>query len=433
MIAGSPFATGANGGIYGVVSASIAIAKGFLYAANEGSNNISAFAINPATGVLTTVAGSPFATGGSAGAAYIPLAATPDGNFLIAADSVSGIAVYSIAVNGTLSPVPGSPFPVGPGAFPYGIKVTPDGKFLAVANLSTNSVSMFSISGLGGLTPVTGSPFSAGEAGEAVGVDCNCNSNQLFIAEGSGVSVQKIALNGALSPVSGSPFVGVPGIGSEAVVLSPDDSDLFASDHWSNSVTAFSVAATGALTVVPGSPFLTVKTGSSRLGGMATNQSGTFLYVAAEDGRIGGFRIAPSGALTPLPGSPFSNGAMGAFRSHSLVVFPPKFCCITGASASPDVLWPPNSKFVDVTIGYTISAASCPNSCVLTVSSNEPPVDDNVPEWVVVDAHHVQLQADRLGSGTGRTYTITITCTNDTNNESSTQKVTVLVPHDQGQ
>ena len=119
----------------------------------------------------------------------------------------------------------------------------------------------------------------------------------------------------------------------------------------------------------------------------------------------------------------------------SLAVFPPKSCClapvITGVSAAPDVLWPPNHKFVDVTIDYTVTDP-CPNTCVLTVSSNEPPVDDKQPEWIVVDAHHLQLRAERLGSGTGRVYTITITCTNDTNKESSTQTVTVLVPHDQG-
>jgi hypothetical protein len=59
-------------------------------------------------------------------------------------------------------------------------------------------------------------------------------------------------------------------------------------------------------------------------------------------------------------------------------------------------------------------------------------VDDKTPEWIIVDAHHVQLRAERLGSGDGRIYTITITCTNDTSKKSSTQTVTVLVPHDQG-
>src|SRR4030095_6280377 len=53
------------------------------------------------------------------------------------------------------------------------------------------------------------------------------------------------------------------------------------------------------------------------------------------------------------------------------------------------------------------------------------------PDWEVIDAHHVRLRAERTGPGDGRTYTINITCTNDTNQLSSTKKVTVLVPHDQ--
>jgi hypothetical protein len=70
---------------------------------------------------------------------------------------------------------------------------------------------------------------------------------------------------------------------------------------------------------------------------------------------------------------------------------------ITGASATPDVLWPPDHTFVEVTNDYAVTDP-CPNTCVLTVSSNEPPVDDKVPEWIVVDAHHVQLRAERLAA-----------------------------------
>ena len=70
----------------------------------------------------------------------------------------------------------------------------------------------------------------------------------------------------------------------------------------------------------------------------------------------------------------------------------------------------------------------------MTVSSDEP-VDgtgdgNTSPDWEVVDAHHVRLRAERAGGGDGRTYTISITCTNDTNGLSSTETVTVLVPHD---
>jgi sugar lactone lactonase YvrE len=434
---GSPFLTGGTGVASNRITT--AIVKNFLYAGNSGSNNVSAFSVNPTTGVLTPVPDSPFATGGSADSLGIPLATTPDDSFLIAANALSlNITVYSIAANGALSPVPGSPFPAGPGGFPDGIKVTADGKFLAVARPNApNVVSMFSISATGGLTPVPGSPFPAGGTGVATGVDCNCNSNHLFVGEANPgstiVSVQAIALNGALSPIPGSPFIG-PGSNSNVVLLSPDDSKLFVSNQNSNTVTAFSVAASGALTLVPGSPF--PAPGSLEPSGMATNQAGTFLYSAALNNEINGFSIAPSGALTSVPGSPFSNGFPGSFGLLSLAVFPPKSCCpapvITGAAATPNVLWPPDHKFVDVTIDYAVTDP-CPNTCVLTVSSNEPPIDDKVPEWIVVDAHDVQLRAERLGSGDGRIYTITITCTNDINKKSSTQTVAVLVPHDQGQ
>jgi hypothetical protein len=102
---------------------------------------------------------------------------------------------------------------------------------------------------------------------------------------------------------------------------------------------------------------------------------------------------------------------------------------ISNVSASPNVLWPPNQKFVDVTIDYT-ETSTCPATCSLSVTSNEPPVDDKTPEWIIVDAHHVQLRAERLGSGNGRIYTITITCTGP--GGTATTTVTVLVPHDQG-
>jgi hypothetical protein len=101
---------------------------------------------------------------------------------------------------------------------------------------------------------------------------------------------------------------------------------------------------------------------------------------------------------------------------------------ITNVSATPSVLWPPNHQFVDVTIHYT-ETAPCPTSCSLSVTSNEPPVDDKTPEFIVVDAHHVQLRAERLGTGDGRIYTITITCTNAAG--PTTKTVTVTVPHDQ--
>jgi hypothetical protein len=101
---------------------------------------------------------------------------------------------------------------------------------------------------------------------------------------------------------------------------------------------------------------------------------------------------------------------------------------INSPSASPGSLWPPNHKFVEVRIDYNTSSSTCPTDCTLSVASNEGDVDS---ESHVVDANHVLLAAERDGSGSGRVYTIAITCTNPVG-DVTTERVNVVVPHDQG-
>lgn len=439
-VPGSPFLTGGNGASGGFFAANritTAVVKDFLYAANVGSNTVSAFSINPATGVLTAVPGSPFATGGVGDGIGVSLAATPDDKFLIAANGSSlTITVFSVAANGSLSQVVGSPFPSGVTGPLVNARVTSDGKFLALTSAPGN-ISMFTISAAGTLALLPGFPLA--DPG-AASIDCNCASSQLYVAlngtAAARVDVFNIALSGALSRIAGSPFSG-PGSNSNVAVLNPDDSRLFVSNPGNNTVTAFAVANNGSLATIAGSPF--PAPGALAPSGMATNQAGTLLYSADLNNVIGGFSIAPTGALTSVPGSPFSNGFPGQFGLLSLTVFPAKNCCpapvIGDNSSTPDVLWPPNHKLVDVTIDYSVTDP-CPNTCVLTVSSDEPvngAGDGNTsPDWQVIDAHHVLLRAERDGGGSGRTYTISIRCTNDTNKLSSTKTLTVFVPHDQG-
>jgi 6-phosphogluconolactonase (cycloisomerase 2 family) len=434
----SPFLTGGNGaggGFFAANRITASVVKDFLYAANTGSNTVSAFSINPATGVLTPISGSPFATGGVGAGVGISLTATPDDKFLIAANGASmTVTVFSIAANGSLSPVPGSPFLSGAAGPLVNAKVTPDGKFLAVTSAPGN-IAMFSISAAGALAPIPGFPLAAQGA---AGIDCNCASTLLFVARNGSaaarVDVFDIGLSGDLLPITGSPFSG-PGSNSNVAVLSPDDRTLFVSNQGNNTVTTFAVVD-GSLTTVPGSPF--PAPGALAPSGMATNRAGTLLYSADFNNVINGFSIAANGTLTSVPGSPFSNGFPGGFGLVSLTVFPAKNCCaepvIADNFATPDVVWSPNHTFVDVTIEYSVTDP-CPNTCVLAVSSDEPVNaggDGNTSEdWHVIDAHHVRLRAERAGNGSGRTYTISITCTNDTNKLSSTKTVTVFVPHDQ--
>jgi hypothetical protein len=107
---------------------------------------------------------------------------------------------------------------------------------------------------------------------------------------------------------------------------------------------------------------------------------------------------------------------------------------ITGVSVDKPILWPPNHKLVDVTVSYDVTDNCDPSpSCRLSVASSQPINDkgdgNTSPDWVIVDAHHVRLRAERTGNSK-RIYTITITCTDQSGN-SSTQTVRVKVPKDQ--
>jgi uncharacterized repeat protein (TIGR01451 family) len=104
---------------------------------------------------------------------------------------------------------------------------------------------------------------------------------------------------------------------------------------------------------------------------------------------------------------------------------------ISGVSATPAQLWPANHRLVDVTVDYAVSDNCGSVTTTLSVTSNEPvngaDDGDTSPDWIVVDPHHVQLRAERSGTGSGRTYTITIRAANNMGGTSSAV-VTVSVP-----
>jgi hypothetical protein len=92
-------------------------------------------------------------------------------------------------------------------------------------------------------------------------------------------------------------------------------------------------------------------------------------------------------------------------------------------AATPDHVTVPNHKMFDVFVDYTATDLGGAPVCTLQVTSNEPvngSGDGNTAtDWLVVDAHHVQLRAERSGHGSGRVYTITATCVDAAGNAAS--------------
>jgi probable HAF family extracellular repeat protein len=108
-------------------------------------------------------------------------------------------------------------------------------------------------------------------------------------------------------------------------------------------------------------------------------------------------------------------------------------------SASPNLLWPPNHKFVTVQANVTATDDTDPNPTIelVSVTDNEPgdsSDDGHTVNHIVINpaALHpypdtFQLVAERSASGTGRIYTITYRAT-DANGSSTTASATVTVP-----
>ena len=102
-------------------------------------------------------------------------------------------------------------------------------------------------------------------------------------------------------------------------------------------------------------------------------------------------------------------------------------------SVSPNVLWPPNHKYVAVQATFTATDDSDPDPTVrlLTVTSNERDNGlgdgDMSDDVVIVGNDSILLRAEGAGTGTGRVYTITYAAI-DASGNSTTQSATVTVP-----
>lgn len=105
---------------------------------------------------------------------------------------------------------------------------------------------------------------------------------------------------------------------------------------------------------------------------------------------------------------------------------------VVGAvTATPNRVGAVNHLMFDVFVDYMARDNSGAPACGLAVSSNEA-VDGTgdghtSADWVVIDAHHVRLRAERAGAGNGRIYTLTVTC-RDAYGHATEAQTTVTVP-----
>lgn len=146
--------------------------------------------------------------------------------------------------------------------------------------------------------------------------------------------------------------------------------------------------------------------------------------------------------ISQMPSGPYSIGSRSVTLTASYSSGESNHCTgsvtvvdttpptITNASASPSEIWSRNGQMVNVTINYDSEDKCSKTSCRISgVTCNE---SIKKSDYTIVDAHHVQLKANRSRKSNGRVYTITITCTDSSGNSSNQSvNVTETLPHTQ--
>jgi len=266
--------------------------QGSLLVANRDSNDVSAFALPPASATLQSVAGPEFESGTGPSA----LAWDPSGRLAFVTDSGSDeISLFSARQSaGQLAYV--GKQDLGTGDKPSAIAVDPIAPFVFVANAGGNTLDGFTYDLAGTLSTISGSPFAVGKGPAAIAIDPA--GKFLFVANrGSGdVSVFVIdAPNETVHEVAGSPFPA--GKEPAALVTDATGSYIFVANHRSNTVSSFLIdSETGALT--PLGQTLPAIQGPTAL---AADPSGRYLFVV-NDTTGGVLRLTlnvATGALTP--------------------------------------------------------------------------------------------------------------------------------------
>jgi 6-phosphogluconolactonase len=330
---GSPFDTAGSGSFApNIGGVNVLAMGGFLYATNVVSNTVAAFSIN-ADGTLSTIPGSPFPT---LGTKPNGIAASTDGTLLFVTNVQSGdVSVFDIAANGALTLV-GSPFAVV--AQPLGVVLDSPDALLFVGHFAAGAVGVYTV-GAGGssLSPIAGSPFAAG--GGERGLDVNAARTLLYVADGASNTVSgfSIGAGGALTAVPGSPFAAATE--PTGVLFHPTLSVLYVSNDGSNDIIAYSIGGGGTLT-----PIQDLASGGNGTAGMVIDAVNGRLFAvnggssAAPSRDVSVFDIdSGSGMLTAVVGSPFSTGAAtGRASAIAMAVLPRSTC----TDAAPGVCSP---------------------------------------------------------------------------------------------
>jgi 6-phosphogluconolactonase (cycloisomerase 2 family) len=361
----------------------------FLYVVGYISDNVSAFSVEPLTGQLTELSGSPYPGGiGMQGLAFRPdykylyasgqsvtaysvdqttgaltqignyplsggsgsVMVTPDGKYLHAMGN--GIAGFSIdPANGTLTPVPGSPFDTSVSF--SSAAATTNSTFLYASALIPNGVYGYSIQPNGELFALLGSPFYDPNSPYAAGIEPT--GRYLYIANyGGGVSAWSIdPVYGGLTELSGSPY-STGGSASNAMAIVPNGRAIVVDNQAQSTTASLAIQPDGSLQL-RGTP----QPAGANPNGVTVDPTSQFVYTSSTtQSTVSAYRLDPvSFVLEPVIGTQWSTGN-DPYALQALAAPESPYCPLNNVEPSVTLCAPTSTtpSPVEVVAGTTSSS-----------------------------------------------------------------------------
>jgi 6-phosphogluconolactonase len=299
--------------------ASFVVGHAYVDDNTAGSNTVAGLDRH-ADGSLTPIPGSPFSAGGAGSGAGLPsqgaVQLSSDGRYLLAVDAKSNqISVLRIGFNGVPQLV-GSPVSSG-GSEPLSIAVSGNLVYVANAGASEPNVTGFLLAPNGTLYPLPGSAVSlpAGSGPDDVLFDPRGHKLVVDLDNTSSIASFHVRRDGLLVAAPGSPIAG-QGLGPFGAQFRPTNpSQLFVSNAHNvgagtGTVSAFLVAGSGQLAPIGASPFADLQTAPCWV---EISHDGQVLFtVNTGSGEISSYAINPDGSLVLLGSTPFGSAGAGA-------------------------------------------------------------------------------------------------------------------------
>jgi len=286
----------------------------WAFTATNSGLLIYAFSIDPNTGALTAVPGSPFTNAQFASGHPNPdIAVDPTSHYLYLASlndgTVGGFAIDQ--TTGALTALPGAPYMAGTGAGAIPA-FSPNGKFLYIMNQTANTVSAYAINSDGSLSNITGSPFATGVT-TPTWISFTPNGSFAYVSGSVSNNVAAFTADpntGALTPIAGGIYPTNDSYPAD-ITIDIAGKHLYVPNKHGATISAFTINGDGTLTSVGSAPtgsgttFLQIQVSGKYAYGSASQATTNGLYGYAID--------ATTGALTALTGSPYATGSQPLF------------------------------------------------------------------------------------------------------------------------